>query len=200
MPIWNISDNSNAMDLTLAYDGVLQEMRNFVTPVNAPTGQINIDIIQVSKNPPLTTRLQMRNTNFQVTAINIPLNNYNYTNPAPDLSSDDIPNSFPVGNKAASDNQKTKLLYMFPEAARSSVIQKAIKTVLVGHKGKPATLHLRQLSPLVNAYGHTAALANVNINHPARPLTGTDYMNYAQTLAVGTPDRQLIIDAVNAFS
>ncbi|WP_125901010.1 hypothetical protein [Methylobacterium indicum] len=193
MPTWNISIHSNAKDKTIGYEQALREVRDYVRTSGTPN-PTNVNIVQISQNPQVTTSLQMQNTNFQVVSINNQVITYNYANPLPVFLATDIMQSFPVGAVAASAAQKTKLLYMFPEAARSSVIESAIKTVIAG-----SDVDLNVLSPLVNAYGHTANLAQVNVNHPQRPLTALDYRNYAATLPVGTPDRQRIIDAVTQF-
>jgi hypothetical protein len=187
---WVITDGSNAMDKVVSYKGVLNAMRQHVA-LGGNALAMPIHIKQgVGANPPTTT-LTMTNNNFTVTMINGAGIVYNYVLPLPVLRAADIPTAFPTGLNAATANQKAILLYMFPEAARSAVIEAAIIRALEGGQ-----VTLGDYAPLVNNYGKTCTQVGVNVNNPARVLVAGDYTAFANTLPMDTPDKASITNAL----
>lgn len=130
--------------------------------------------------------------NFTVTHINGQAIDYNYAG-LPTFYAADLRGSFPTGVTAVNAHEKAKLLYLLPEAARSTVIENAFSAVL--RSGGYDGVTLQTYGPLVNNYGHTCAVVPLDPSTPTRPLTAQDYRQYAATLAIGTPAR----GAINAL-
>ncbi len=182
-----IAGISNPMDKIVGYQGLLAAMRAFVSVGgNVPNGTIQIN--QTAGNEPPRTTLQMTNNNFTVVQVNSNVINYNYSDPAPTFATAGIAAAFPVGNVNPTQDQKTRLLYLLVEAARSKVIEDAFVTAIT----TGAVVNLSTYSPLVKAYAHTCNLVHITVAHPERPLAAADYCAYAATLPEGTPDKEAI--------
>ncbi len=185
MPDWVVTDRSNPMDKVVGYQSMLAAMRTFVR-----AGGVAQPIVLTIKHgvgaAPATT-LTMKNDNFEVTSINGHQIAYNYAGGLEDFHASGFPNCFPTDGTAPTAAQKTQLLYMFPEAARSAVIEDAFVDALTNN----ASVKLSSFLPLVKAYQHTCGTGGVGLNHhhPPRALTAADYKLYAATLADRTPDR-----------
>lgn len=184
---WTITQHSNAMDKRLGYARVLEEMRDFVR--NNAAGNIQINVHQNAPNAAPTTSMTMSANNFTVTQINGNGIHYNYGN-LPTFYGADLPTAFNSGGVAVDGLQKAKLLYLFPEAARSTVIEEAFSAAIGSGHG---SVVLATYACLVNNYGHTCATVGLDPATPARPLAAADYVQYANTLADGVPARAQIL-------
>jgi hypothetical protein len=190
---WTITSHSNAMDKKVGYERMLENMRNFVRHGGAKAKTETITLKhEVGASPPTTT-LTFIDNNFTVTHINGQTISYNYPTKLPQFEPANLPSAYPASPTAVSLSQKTELLYLFPEAARSVVLQEAmLEAFRTGN-----AVELAKYSPLVNNYKKTCKKAGVNSDHPERPLTRADYCAYARDLAPGTPDRNKIDELCN---
>lgn len=185
MPVWVVTDRSNPMDKVVGYQSMLAAMRSFVR-AGGVAQPIVLSIKHGVGAAPETT-LTMKNDNFEVTSINGHQISYNYAGGLEDFYASGFPSCFPTGATAPTAAQKTQLLYMFPEAARSAVIEDAFVDALTNN----GSVKLNSYLPLVKAYQHTCGTGGVGLNHhhPPRTLTAADYKLYAATLADRTPDK-----------
>lgn len=178
---WTITEASTNMDIYASYLSTLELMRNFVSSQTNRTTAIHIN--QTAGHGLPRTTLTMSSENFTVSQINGIDIDYNYVT-MPTLYGGEVPHCFPVGGVAANSDEKAKLLYLLPEAARSKVIERKFGALLQSGHG---SVSLAALGPLVNNYGHTCDRAGLTIASLERPLTKADYCAYADTLAAGTP-------------
>ncbi|AJK49556.1 hypothetical protein [Burkholderia plantarii] len=188
MPNWVITEHSNPQDKVVGYQNVLQAMRTFVRTGGALAwDMINVYRAPIVPNAPVTT-LHFANNNFQVDQINGNVINYNYPANMPTFYASTFPDAFPVAPTAVDQSQKTQLLFLFVEAARSQVIQDKFEAAFKSSGQVPLT----DLAVLAKCYDHTCQTVGINTAHPQRPLTCADYRRYAATLPERTPDRVTI--------
>jgi hypothetical protein len=186
MPDWIITPASNAMDKIVSYRTVLQAMRQFVRQNAVVSDTVNIyhDAARTQR-----TSLRYSNNNYQVDQINGQNILYNYPDPLPDFNINTLPSGFPLQGTAVNATQKSQLLFLLPEAARSEEIQSRMEAAF----SNAATIALQPLAVLVKKYSATCAVVGVNVAHPLRPLTRADYLAYANTLPPNNPDRVAIL-------
>ncbi|ROS05576.1 hypothetical protein EDC56_1113 [Sinobacterium caligoides] len=185
---WVVTESSNRMDIKLGFARVLEEMRAYVRTTLAGTVTINIYHETYGQEP--KTSLTMSANNFEISHINGQVIHYNYVG-LPTFYATDLPGSFPTGGAPANPVQKAKLLYLLPEAARSSVLEEKFTEELMRYDGA-GSVTLSDYTCLVNNYSHTCHSVGLNLASLARPLTAIDYRTYAATLAEGTPDKLAI--------
>lgn len=186
MPNWVITGDSTPMDKIVGYRDTLQAMRAFVHAGGAlQHNHVNVyGHALPSPNPPWIT-LRFSNHNFEVSEINGQPIDYNYPQQLPAFDCGTFPFAFPVNPAAVNLNQKTQLLFLFAEAARSRVIQDRMEGSFAGY----GDVDLQSLEVLARHYAATCEVVQINWVHPNRPLTRGDYLAYAATLPHGYPVR-----------
>ena len=134
--------------------------------------------------------VRMSSKNFEITHVNeVQLKSYNYG----ELGDCTLGELWAINDKIVNPTgaQKAALIFLYAEAARSSLIEKAFTNLLDGKFSNG--LPLSRLAPLVKNYANSCGQAGIDSDHPDRPLVSADYRKYAMTLDEGTPSREQIL-------
>lgn len=185
----------NSTDKTDGYEQILQSMREFVKN-NPPSTDQNATISITAEELGYTGSISLLFTkeNFEVTRINDhELLNYNYPSNLALFDTTTFPSGYPEHPHQVSPQQKAQLLFLFPEAARSKVIENAMKSALESYDD---SVELKEYLPLVKNYKNVCQTEGVDITcaHPERPLKNDDYCKYAKTLNSGDSVRDAIFE------
>jgi hypothetical protein len=190
---WTITQHSNANDKQVGYQGVLNDMRQFVQNGGTVAQKATITINDGIGGSSGSITLTFTDNNFTVTDINGQAIKYTYPSPLPTFTATNLPSIFTKSPKAVTDSEKAQLIYLFSEAARSEVIETAMENAITNS----GIVNLNTYAPFVHTYGHTCSHVGVNSAHPTRTLKCTDYCAYAATLQKGVPDRNDINNICN---
>ena len=201
---WDVYDENKANEINSGYQRILDNMRKFVREGKDVAKNETISINRKNNlGEKVSATLTFSDNNFEVTKINDKEIDYNYSKNLPKFDAADLPSTLiPASSKNADQNQKDKiktvLLYLFPEAARSSVIQEAMESAMKNENWTPdtdngTTVILKNYEPLVKMYQHTCKEVKLDPAHPARQLTCADYCQFVKNnRQPGTPDREAV--------